>query len=40
MHVGDEDAAKLTGFEVAAEELMLSALTAVKQPDFGTLREA
>jgi hypothetical protein len=34
VHVGDENAAELTSFEVAAQQLMLSAFATVKQPEF------
>jgi hypothetical protein len=37
VHVGNENAADLTGFEVTTQQLMLGALTTVKQPNFGTL---
>jgi hypothetical protein len=40
VHVGDEDAANLGGFDVAAEELVLSAFAAVKEPNFSPLGES
>ncbi len=40
VHVGDEDAADLAGAQIAAEELVLGAFTAVEEPDLGALGQA
>ena len=40
MHVGDEDAPQLADPQIAAQKLMLGALTAVEQPELRALRQA
>ena len=40
MHVGDEDPPQLGNPEVTAQKLVLGALTTVKQPELGPLRQA
>ena len=37
VHVGDEDPSQLRKPQVAAQKLMLSALSAIEQPEFRTL---
>ena len=39
MHMGDEDSAQLGQAQITAHELVLGAFTAVKQPQFGALRQ-
>lgn len=37
MHVGNKDPANLAGLKLTPQELMLSTLTTIKQPNFGSL---
>ena len=40
VHVGDEDPTQLADPQLTAQELMLGALAAIKQPDLRPLRQA